>query len=140
MFTQKPLLVAIITLAAGLSGTAHAGPPTVSFEYAPVVDVQPIVRVVQVERPRKECWQEEVYETVSTGPSHRPLGSAGPTIAGGILGGVIGHQFGGGSGLDAMTALGALIGAAIASDRARRAPRTCVRTYGGLAITMSYPA
>ncbi len=120
MFGRKPLLGVAAGLTAMLAVSARAGPPSVHFEYAPVVDVQPIVRVVQVERPRRECWQEEVYETVSTGPSHRPLGSAGPTIAGGILGGVIGYQFGGGSGQDAMTALGALIGAAIASDRARR--------------------
>ena len=118
MFSHKTVWVAF---AGGLLATGvMAGPPGTSYEYAPVVDVQPIVRTVQVERPRRECWEEEVYEEVSAGPAHRPLGQAGPTIAGGILGGVIGHQFGGGSGKDAMTALGALMGAAIASDRAQR--------------------
>ena len=59
MFSQKPLLAVAAGLAALLAATAQADPPSTSFEYAPVVDVQPIVRMVQVERPRRECWQEE---------------------------------------------------------------------------------
>lgn len=124
MFKQKILLATVVVCGGLLAIPASAGPPSTVYQYAPVLDVQPIVRVVQVERPRRECWQEEVYEQTSAGPAHRPLGTAGPTIAGGILGGVIGHQFGGGSGKDAMTALGALMGAAIAGDRAQR------RAYG----------
>ena len=46
-----------------------------------------------------------VYETITRN------GSAGEAITGGIIGGVIGHQFGNGSGKDAMTILGAIIGA-----------------------------
>lgn len=38
-------------------------------------------------------------------------GSASEALTGAIIGGVIGHQFGNGSGKDAMTVLGALIGA-----------------------------
>ena len=98
--------------------------PGVRYEEAPVVNVEPIVRQVRVERPRRECWNEEVYEE-HRGPGYGPgnaghrRGTAGPTIAGGIVGGVIGRQFGSGSGRDAMTLLGTLVGAAVAGDRAQ---------------------
>lgn len=105
------------------SAAASANEPGVQYQYAPVVDVEPIVRLVRVERPRRECWNEEVYEEVP-GPGHsygRPgRGSAGATIAGGVVGGVIGRQFGGGKGRDAMTLFGTLVGAAIANDRSSR--------------------
>lgn len=41
------------------------------------------------------------------------------TFGGAVLGGVIGHQFGGGSGQDVATVLGSLMGAAIAANSAR---------------------
>lgn len=41
--------------------------------------------------------------------------SGGEVIAGAIIGGAIGNQFGGGSGNDIMTALGAIVGAETAS-------------------------
>lgn len=106
-----------------VSAGAVANEPGVQYQYAPVVDVEPIVRLVRVERPRRECWDEEVYEEVP-GPAHNygrsGRGSAGATIAGGVVGGVIGRQFGGGKGRDAMTLFGTLVGAAIANDRSAR--------------------
>jgi uncharacterized protein YcfJ len=110
-------------------GSLFAGQePGVRYEEAPVVDVEPIVRVVRVQRPRRECWDETAYEQPAQ-PSHGYQGygsrhsghrasTAGPTIAGGLVGGVIGRQFGSGDGRDAMTLVGTLIGAAVANDRA----------------------
>ena len=43
-----------------------------------------------------------------------------PTIAGGVIGGVVGRQFGSGNGRDAMTVLGTLIGASIGHEAGRR--------------------
>ena len=86
------------------------------YDYAKVIDVQPIVRYVTVTSPVRECWQETREYSVD----RRPAGRAGGTIVGAILGGVIGHQFGSGSGNDAATAAGALLGAAIGTDSARR--------------------
>lgn len=85
------------------------------YDFARVVDVEPIVRYVTVRQPRRECWQEEVY--LERRPRTHRHGSAPATVAGGIIGGVIGRQFGGGSGRDAMTVVGTLIGSAIAHDR-----------------------
>lgn len=100
------------------------------YDYARVVDVDPIVRYVQVRTPVQECWEEERhYQTRATRYGYdrhdrydEPRrGEAGATIAGGIIGGVIGRQFGGGKGRDAMTLVGTLVGAAVGNERARRA-------------------
>ena len=85
-----------------------------NYDFAEVLDVQPIVRLVTVTVPRRECWSEEVYVE-----GRRSRGSAGSTIAGGLIGGVIGRQIGGGSGRDAMTLVGALVGSAIGTESAR---------------------
>ena len=82
--------------------------------YARVVDVEPLVRHVTVNRPREQCWNEVVHEPI------RPYGVAGPTASGTIIGAAIGHQFGDGSGQDAMTVLGAVAGGAVAHQRAVR--------------------
>ena len=84
-------------------------PPVVS---ARVVNVEPMVRYVTVDRPREQCWNEVVRERV---PSLRV---AGATAAGTVIGGAIGHQFGSGNDRDALTVIGAVAGGAIAHQRA----------------------
>lgn len=81
---------------------------------AQVVDVEPLVRVVTVTTPQEVCRNEEVWQAVPTRRSRTPV------IAGGILGGVVGNQFGGGRGQDLLTIAGALLGASIGSDAAYR--------------------
>ena len=82
-----------------------------SYVYANVVDVQPIKRYVTVSRPERVC--EEVEYRPRRRNRHK---SSNGTIAGGLLGGVIGRQFGGGKGRDAATIAGVLIGSAIGHD------------------------
>ena len=99
----------------GSHGRGHAyghyrsAPAVVS---ARVVNVEPMVRYVTVDRPREQCWNEVVRETV---PSLRV---AGATAAGTVIGGAIGHQFGSGNDRDALTVIGAVAGGAIAHQRA----------------------
>jgi uncharacterized protein YcfJ len=89
----------------------HAGPALVS---ARVVDVEPLVRHVTVNRPREECWDEIVREPV------RRYGVAGQTAAGSVVGAAIGRQFGSGNDRDVLTVLGAVAGGAVARQRALR--------------------
>ena len=118
----------IAAVAAGLLGATLVSAPALAdhgssrwssggrdVEYARVVDVQPIVREVAVEVPVRECWDEVVYRE----PPRR-RGGAGATIAGGIIGGLVGNQFGSGRGKDAATVVGGLLGASIANDVARQ--------------------
>lgn len=75
---------------------------------ASVVSVQQSYKEQVITSYVSECEQIEV-------PSYRYSGSGGNVIAGAIIGGLIGNQFGSGSGKDAMTALGAIVGAERAS-------------------------
>lgn len=95
-------------------GRGHAYGHGPAFVNARVVDVEPVMRYVSVNRPREECWNEIVREPV------RPYGVAGPTVAGGIIGAAIGRQFGSGNDRDALTVLGAVAGGAVAHQRAVR--------------------
>ncbi len=86
------------------------------YDYAPVIESEPIIRSVTVTTPVRECWQDTEYHT-----TYRPApGTGARTLVGAIVGGVIGHQFGSGRGNDAATIAGTLIGAAVGSDSARR--------------------
>ena len=49
------------------------------------------------------------------------------TFGGALIGGVIGNQFGGGSGKDVATILGAIIGGSIANNRHKQPKKTFIR-------------
>lgn len=85
--------------------------------WANVLDAKPVTETLRIPVDQEVCWDEQVRHRV---PERR---SATPLILGAILGGVIGNQFGGGSGQDLMTAAGAALGTSIAADQqARRHP------------------
>ena len=60
----------------------------VAYDYADVVDVQPLTRTVRVATPRTECHLEEVAH------SERGYRSATPQILGSVVGGLLGHELG----------------------------------------------
>ncbi len=67
----------------------------------------------------RECWQEPVYrDDDQRGHGRRHHASAGDMLAGGIIGGIIGHQIGKGHHRPIATAVGTLIGAQIGSAAA----------------------
>jgi uncharacterized protein YcfJ len=90
------------------------------YDYARVVDVQPLVTRVRVSSPQRECWDETRYDDRGYGNGPLPRSSAGGAILGGVIGAVIGHQIGHGRGRDAATAAGAVVGAAVGSKQAER--------------------
>ncbi len=101
------ILIMITALAA--SGLVLAGG---GYETARVVDVEPIREVHRMPVDREICREETVYVR----ERHH---SHAPTVFGAIIGGVIGNQFGSGSGRDAATAAGALLGGAIGHDASK---------------------
>lgn len=85
------------------------------YDYAQVVDVQPIRRQVRVNEPVRECWDETRYD--SDGPfssSH-----VGGTLLGGLIGGVLGNQVGSGRGRTVARVGGAIVGGAIGHNVSR---------------------
>ncbi|HSG66721.1 MAG TPA: glycine zipper 2TM domain-containing protein, partial [Gammaproteobacteria bacterium] len=109
---SSKLYAATVLIGLGVAHGAladHGPGPRVVF--APVVDVEPLVRQVTVTRPREDCWLETAVV-----PTYRP----GPVIAGGLIGSVLGHQIGHGHRNDAMTLLGAFVGSAVGADIASR--------------------
>jgi uncharacterized protein YcfJ len=120
MRKARGLLVLVGVL--GVTGVAVASPPPWSnsrhnrgdYDYAPVTRVEPIVRQVRIETPRRECY-DDVRQVESPNPN---VGAQ--TVLGGIIGGVIGHQIGHGHGNDFATVAGAVIGAGVGYDNATR--------------------
>ena len=90
------------------------------YDFAKVIDVQPLTTRVRVSTPQRECWDETRYDDRSYGNGAMPRTSAGGALLGGVIGAVIGHQVGHGRGRDAATAAGAVIGAAVGSRQADR--------------------
>ncbi len=82
------------------------------YDYAPVIQAEPITRTVTVTKPVRECWNDTEYYSVA----HRPKGTIGGAIIGAIIGGVIGNQLGHGHHRDQATVFGSLAGAAIGSE------------------------
>jgi uncharacterized protein YcfJ len=79
--------------------------------WADVIRAEPVRQEVRIPEESEVCWDEQVLRLV---PARR---SVAPKLLGAVIGGVIGHQFGGGSGQDLMTAAGAVLGASVAADQ-----------------------
>jgi len=115
MFSKIGTLAIFTGLSVANVAAADYGPRTQTV-FAPILNVEPLVREVMVRRPRQECWMETAVV-----PNYREQRrAAGAAIAGGVIGGVIGHQFGSGRRNDAMTLIGTLVGSAVASDAVHR--------------------
>ncbi|MEO0973489.1 MAG: hypothetical protein AAFX85_10385, partial [Pseudomonadota bacterium] len=90
----------LVTLSAGLFAAIAMAPASADdvrrrgddLAYARVVDVRPIVREVAVEYPVQDCWTEVVHR------EPRRRGAPAATLAGGVIGGLVGNQFGSGRG------------------------------------------
>ena len=99
-----------------------APPPPVAYDYrrrreerlfeADVVAVRAVYG-----RPEQRCWVER--ERLQGSDSNAPA-----TIAGAVIGGILGHQVGSGRGNDAATVAGALAGAAIGNNYGGDQPST----------------
>jgi uncharacterized protein YcfJ len=110
---MKRLMTVLISgcSALAISGAAVSGQSFV--DKARVIEAQPQYETVEVANPVTECWTERVARN-----DYR-RGSYTAPLAGGILGGVVGNQFGRGRGKTALTVAGALLGASMGNDHNR---------------------
>lgn len=86
-----------------------------AYDYASVVQVEPLRRQVRVSEPVRECREEQGYG--SDGPfSSNHIGG---TLVGSLIGGVLGNQVGDGRGRQVARAAGAIIGGAVGYNVSR---------------------
>ncbi len=121
---NKYLIASLTATTFAVCSAAQAGQyPSSYTDRARVVDVEPIVRTVRVEHPRRECWDEEVRYSAHD-HNHD---AAGGMIVGGVIGGLVGHAVGRrinkGRGRHAATVAGTLIGAAVGHGAGGRGHR-----------------
>ena len=91
-----------------------------AYDYAKVIDVQPLTTRVRVTTPQRACWDETRVDERGNGNGPLPRSTAGGAVLGAVIGGVLGHQIGSGRGRDAATAAGVVIGAAVGGQQAQR--------------------
>lgn len=104
---KQLLTIAMIFAASSASADGY------SQKQGVVVDVEAVYGTDYKYVTQEQCSEKRVPIYGTTG------GSTGDALAGAIIGGAIGNQFGSGSGKDAMTVLGAIIGADAASKPRR---------------------
>lgn len=97
--------VSNIALSLLLSGSAAMAESFSTVEYVKVNRSMPIYSTIQENIPTEQCY--DVREEVSSGGGGNNIVGA---LAGGALGGVLGHQIGGGSGKTVATVGGAVLG------------------------------
>jgi len=102
-----------------------------AYDYAKVLDVQPLTTRVRVSTPQRECWDETRYDEGGYSPGPHGPQVAGSTLLGAAIGAVIGHQIGHGQGRDFATAAGAVVGAGIGHQQG-------MRRYGAVTAPQPY--
>jgi len=96
---------ALAGAAVAIAGGAVAGYHLYQTAHtAKVLSAKPVTRTVKI--PRQECHDEEVTHTKPVKDQNRLIG----TGIGALVGGVLGHQVGGGSGKTLATVAGAGVG------------------------------
>ncbi len=82
-------------MCSGLVSTQAMAASNIMYEYATVVDAEPIVKTVRVTTPREECWEENVVYRGSYDHGRNNGGNnAVGTVLGGVVGGAIGNAVG----------------------------------------------
>ena len=123
MLTASLAAALVLAPAAQADYKGHRDRHAAYDDYAEVISVRPVTRIVEVSAPQRECWEEDVNRPVVY---YDERGAAGAMILGGIVGGVVGHNIVRGRGKGTATLAGTLIGASIGHDVARNSNQTVV--------------
>lgn len=103
------MIKALLPIAIIFAATAAAADGYYTAREGIVVEVEPVYSTTYNPVVQERCFEAQV--PVYSQQQH----DSGDTLAGAIIGGAIGNQFGNGDGKDAMTILGAIVGADQAS-------------------------
>lgn len=127
---MKTGLIAAASFATLISANALAG-GGVTYDYATVIDAQPIVKTIRVSTPREECWEENVVyrDRFDRGGNHG-VGTVVGSVVGGAIGNAVGHKK---SNKQVGAVVGAVLGATLGhaiSESAARDRRTETVEYG----------
>jgi len=106
---NRVLLTASLAMTCLPACAGHKGP---GYDYAKVVAANPVYETMRYPVDEQVCWEERAW-------IQQPH-SVAPIVLGAIVGGVVGHQFGGGHGKTALTVAGAAIGGTIGHKAAHR--------------------
>lgn len=114
-----PLMVAaaITMVSVPVSAGKYRSNNNQTYDYAKVINVEPIYETYQVNNPVQHCYDEQVSRPHNR--SNLNYDSKTPEILGGIIGGAIGNRVGkrgGGKARDVATVVGAVLGGSIARD------------------------
>lgn len=93
---------------------SHANHNNSAYDYAHVVDADPVYQTYQVNHPVEKCYDKRVPVKHSRHYSNQKTRT--PDILGAVIGGVIGNQFGRGDGRKVATVAGAVLGGSIGRD------------------------
>ena len=116
---MKKIILSVIALMIATSASAN------NYDYGTVIKVTEVQHEVTRTVPYESC---KIVDVPVYGTTYSE-----PNIGGAIIGGIIGNQFGNGSGKEAMTALGAVIGSQHGTRSSRivgyRQERVCNTEY-----------
>lgn len=113
---MKFLITTLLITGTLISGSVYAGNKHHHsnnerfYDSARVIHSVPIYRTVRVNQPRQQCYEETVHYDERDNDSYTPM------IAGGVLGGIVGNQFGKGNGKTFMTIAGTVLGGSVGRD------------------------
>ena len=109
------LLILTTACSPALAGRSYNDRERQHFtDTARVISAVPIYRTVRIAEPREECYEKQVHYRDDD------YKSATPMIAGGVVGGIVGNQFGHGNGKTFMTIAGTVLGGSIGRDIGHR--------------------
>lgn len=125
---MKSLTRTMFAAVAGGLVTIFAAAAMADVEYltVPVVESRPVYRLVEVEVPREQCWEEEVVIERNS----RRNESSTPVVLSTIIGGALGNAVGNNKSSQRVGAVvGAVLGHSIGRDIVRNSRSPAVREY-----------
>jgi len=123
LLTASLISVLALSSPATFAGNKHNKHHNSFKDSARVTHVEPLYTTIRVATPQRDCYRPSNRRNSHSSKSYTS------TIAGSIVGGVVGNQFGGGSGKKILTVAGALLGGSVGRDYSHRSSSSSYSNY-----------